>query len=76
MSISRDFEAIAQYCSKYTGSIPVILLLGFFTTTAMQRWFSMYNSIPGTARIITAFTMSLKDNIGVNLIVIYRKDSN
>ena len=33
---SSDFEAIAAYCSKYTSSLPIVLLLGFFTSTSMQ----------------------------------------
>ena len=33
---SSDFEAIAAYCSKYSTSLPIILLLGFFTSTSMQ----------------------------------------
>ena len=32
----RGFEDIAAYCSTYTSSVPIILLLGFFTSTSMQ----------------------------------------
>jgi len=56
------FMALASYCSKYTSSIPVIFLLGFFTSSALNRWFSTQTSIPGTAKIITVFTMTLKDD--------------
>ncbi len=31
-----DFDAIAAYCTKYTSTIPILLLLGFFTSTSMQ----------------------------------------
>jgi len=58
----KEFEAVALYCSRYTSSIPVILLLGFFTSTAMQRWFTTQTSVPGTARAITVFTLSLKES--------------
>ena len=56
-----DFEAIAQYCARYTSSMPVILLLGFFTSTAMTRWFMAQTNIPGTGRPISVFCISLKE---------------
>jgi hypothetical protein len=40
-----------------------MLMLTFFTTTAMQRLFSMQTMIPGTAKVITFFIMSLKPNM-------------
>ena len=61
--IFSEFDALARYCSKYTGSIPVILLLGFFTSTAMQRWFSTMAQMPGIAKNATVFTMSLKEDL-------------
>lgn len=33
---TRAFDDVAAYCSKYTSSVPIILLLGFFTSTTMQ----------------------------------------
>ncbi|KAK4016896.1 bestrophin-3 isoform X1 [Daphnia magna] len=57
-----DFEAIAAYCSKYTSSLPIVLLLGFFTSTSMQRWFSVFNTMPGTAKVIAIFVLALKEN--------------
>ena len=35
-------------------------MLGFFTGTVMQRWWAVYNAIPGTAKIITLATLHLK----------------
>lgn len=32
----RDFEAVATYCSGFTSTLPLVMLLGFFTSTAMQ----------------------------------------
>nr|SVE77385.1 EOG090X0KP6 [Daphnia lumholtzi]SVE78010.1 EOG090X0KP6 [Daphnia lumholtzi] len=34
----KGFEDISAYCSKYTSSLPIILLLGFFTSTSMQGY--------------------------------------
>jgi len=65
-----EFDALARYCSKYTGSIPVILLLGFFTSTAMQRWFSTMAQMPGIAKNATVFTMSLKEDLPEGLILV------
>ena len=58
-----SFEALARYVSKYGVSIPVVLLLGFFNSVAMGRWFSMVSSIPGTSKIITQFIVTLKDDL-------------
>jgi hypothetical protein len=38
-------------------------MLGFFTNTALQRLFTTQMTIPGTDRITTLFTMSLKPNL-------------
>nr|SVE71455.1 EOG090X0KP6 [Daphnia similis]SVE72088.1 EOG090X0KP6 [Daphnia similis] len=57
----KGFEDISAYCSKYTSSLPIILLLGFFTSTSMQRWFSLVHSMPGTTRVIASFVMSIKE---------------
>lgn len=60
--IYRQFEAVTRYCNNYTKTMPVILLLGFFTSTTMQRWFMTQTSVPGTSRAICVFSMSLKEN--------------
>ena len=54
------FEMVALCCEKYCNAIPVVLMLGFFTGTVMQRWWAVYNAIPGTAKIITLATLHLK----------------
>jgi len=54
------FEMVALCCEKYCNSIPVVLMLGFFTGTVMQRWWAVYNAIPGVAKIITLATFYLK----------------
>ena len=40
-----------------------MIMLGFFTSTAMQRLFTMQTTIPGTAKSITLFISSLKSDI-------------
>jgi len=55
-----SFEMVALCCAKYADSIPVVLMLGFFTGTVMQRWWAVYNTIPGTAKIITLATFYMK----------------
>ena len=58
-----SFKSLAGYLSKYSVTIPVVLLLGFFNSAAIKRWFSMVSSIPGTSKIITRFIVSLKDDL-------------
>ncbi|XP_057366303.1 bestrophin-4-like [Daphnia carinata] len=58
----QHFEDLAAYCSKFVSSLQLVLLLGFFTSTAMQRWFSLVNSIPGTSKVTAYFVNSLKEN--------------
>lgn len=56
-----SFDAVASYFARYTSSLPVVLLLGFFTSTALNRWFNIMQGVPGTNRPIALFIVSLKD---------------
>lgn len=40
-----------------------MIILGFFTSTAMQRLFSMQINVPGTYKSITIFILSLKPDL-------------
>lgn len=40
-----------------------MIMLGFFTSTAMQRLFSMQTMMPGTAKVIGCFTLAIKPNM-------------
>lgn len=55
--------ALAKYCLKNSNSINVMIMLTFFTTTALHRLFAMQTMIPGTAKVITFFVLSLKPNL-------------
>lgn len=57
-----NFDAITSYLARYTSSLPVVLLLGFFTSTALNRWFSIMASMPGTNRPIALYVASLKED--------------
>lgn len=61
--IYRAFVALAKYCNKNSNSINLMIMLTFFTTTAMQRLFALQTTIPGTAKVITYFILSLKPNL-------------
>lgn len=41
----------------------MILVLGFFTSTALRRWYSNANLIPGTNKIIKLFIQSVKEGV-------------
>ena len=61
--MNRHFEALSTYFSKSASTLNLMIMLGFFTSTTLQRLFAMQTSIPGTARIITSFVMSLKPSL-------------
>jgi hypothetical protein len=60
----RTFEALAKYCLTNPPSpTNLIIMLSFFTTTAMQRRFSVQISMAGTAKLISVFIMGIKPNL-------------
>ena len=59
----RVFDAVGVYCTRYVKSLNLVIMLGFFTTTAMQRLFTIQNMIPGTAKVISFFINTLKPNL-------------
>ncbi|XP_076343877.1 bestrophin-4-like [Tachypleus tridentatus] len=42
----RIFERIARYCSIFTDVIPLSVILGFYVTLIISRWWSQFTSIP------------------------------
>jgi len=42
----RIFEAVSEYCEKYSDLIPLSFVLGFYVSIVMTRWWDQYNSIP------------------------------
>ncbi|EFX79869.1 hypothetical protein DAPPUDRAFT_104014 [Daphnia pulex] len=60
----KAFEALAKYCMTNPPSpTNLIIMLSFFTTTAMQRRFSVQINMAGTSRLISVFVMGLKPNL-------------
>lgn len=62
-STFRHFRILAEYCSGYSRSINLMIMLGFFTSTAMQRLFTMQTTVPGTYKSIAVFVLSLKPDL-------------
>ena len=54
---------MAKISTGFSRSINLMIMLGFFTSTAMQRLFTMQTTLPGTAKSITLFISSLKSDI-------------
>jgi hypothetical protein len=54
---------LTAYFARYTRSFNWMIMLGFFTNTALHRLFTMQMNTPGTARTTTIFLMSLKPNL-------------
>jgi hypothetical protein len=72
MFVRRTFTALAKYCSRNENSFNFMIMLGFFTSTAMQRLFAMQTMMPGTAKVIGCFTLAIKPNMPeVNVSVLY-----
>ncbi|XP_046445783.1 bestrophin-4-like isoform X1 [Daphnia pulex] len=63
-----NFRVLAEHCSRYSGSINLMVLLGFFTSTAMQRLYSMQT--PETDQSITVFIFSLKPDLPEGPVII------
>ncbi|XP_030371286.1 bestrophin-2 isoform X2 [Scaptodrosophila lebanonensis] len=42
----ETFEAIVEYCNKYSDLIPLSFVLGFYVSIVMTRWWNQYTSIP------------------------------
>ncbi|XP_069190190.1 bestrophin-2 [Procambarus clarkii] len=42
----RIFEKLVIYCSSFRNLIPVSFVLGFFVTMVVNRWWSVYKTIP------------------------------
>ncbi|KAI9565533.1 hypothetical protein GHT06_009325 [Daphnia sinensis] len=59
----EHFEALTAYFARYTRSFNWMIMLGFFTNTALHRLFNTQMTTPGTGRITTVFIMSLKQNL-------------
>ncbi|XP_046446045.1 bestrophin-2-like isoform X2 [Daphnia pulex] len=59
----KDFRVLAEHCTGYSRSLNIMIVLGFFTSTTMQRLFNMQITIPGTAKSITMFILSLKPDL-------------
>ncbi|XP_046635959.1 bestrophin-4-like [Daphnia pulicaria] len=66
----RHFEALTRYFSKSASTLNLMIMLGFFTSTTLQRLFTMQTAIPGTAKIISSFTMSLKPDLPEGSVVV------
>ena len=60
---TRHFEALTAYFARYTRSFNWMIMLGFFTNTALHRLFTMQMTTPGTAKTTTVFIMSLKQDL-------------
>ncbi|XP_032778205.2 bestrophin-4 isoform X2 [Daphnia magna] len=66
----KNFRVLAEHCSGYSRSINLMIMLGFFTSTTMQRLFTMQITIPGIAKSITMFILSLKPGLPEGPIII------
>ncbi|XP_022245791.1 bestrophin-3-like [Limulus polyphemus] len=49
----RIFEKVARYCSVFTDVIPLSVILGFYVTLIISRWWSQFTSIPWPDRTAT-----------------------
>nr|CAH0106158.1 unnamed protein product [Daphnia galeata] len=59
----KNFRVLAEHCTGYSRSLNIMIVLGFFTSTTMQRLFNMQITIPGTSKSITMFILSLKPDL-------------
>lgn len=62
ISAQATFDSIANYFARFISALPVVMLLGFFTSTALSRWFTTIQNVPGTSKEITLFIETLKED--------------
>ena len=58
-----NFNAMASYFAKYISVLPVSLIIGYFTATALNQWATTVKAIPGVVKPIVVFIASLKRGI-------------
>ena len=58
-----NFNAMASYFAKYISVLPVSLIIGYFTATALNQWTTTVKAIPGIIKPIVVFIGSLKRGI-------------
>ena len=66
----RFFASVSEYCARYAPTTALNVLLGFLTSTAVNRYLSVHRDLPGTAKALTYLVSSLKDdtpNVSVSL---------
>ncbi|XP_032779506.2 bestrophin-4 [Daphnia magna] len=68
----RHFEAVTRYFSKSASTLNLMIMLGFFTSTTLQRLFTMQTAVPGTAKTISTFLMSLKTDLPEGSIIVFQ----
>lgn len=57
------FKKVAKRCAEHSSSINLAIMLGFFTSTAIQRLFTTLITMPGTYSTTAIFSMALKPNV-------------
>ena len=55
-----NFNAMASYFAKYMSVLPLNLIIGYFTATALNQWATTVKAIPGVVKPIVVFIASLK----------------
>ena len=58
-----NFNAMASYFAKYMSVLPLNLIIGYFTATALNQWATTVKAIPGVVKPIVVFIASLKRGI-------------
>lgn len=59
----ESFNDFSTYLSQQVTTLPMMLVMGFFTSTALSRWYGTANMIPGTNRIMKTFIESVKEDV-------------
>lgn len=61
--LQRVFHEVTRYVKRHQSSFNLMIMLGFFTSAALQRLFTTQTTMPGTAKVISTFVMSLKTDL-------------
>lgn len=60
---TRMFRQVTMYVKTHQSSFNLMIMLGFFTSAALQRLFNSQTQMPGTAKVISTFVLSLKPDL-------------
>lgn len=61
-----NFLILSEYCQKFSGIIPVNLVLGFYVSQIIGRFYGQFNSLPWISRLAVFVNMHIRGDDDVS----------